>query len=129
MKAKLFLILFLFAVAPGFAKTRIHCFDITGKVLDASGQPIANAMIIFHKGKMLADTVHTDKDGNYKHTEAWWPPCDRKTSRKFWKGEQTATVTYLDKTISFTYVPREWARICEGEKIPKRKTMQKDLVF
>lgn len=127
------IILWIFILTLNFltvqGKTKLRCFEIKGKVLDKMNIPISNQMLIFHRGKWNADTVYTDSSGNYKHTEAYWPPCNRKNRRKFWRTSISVTVCYGETQVTFEYIPKAWLQVCEGDKTLKPKVMNKDIIF
>lgn len=103
------------------------CFEISGKITSLStDQPISNTQFIFKDGSRI-DTVFTDSSGNYRYEVYFWPPCDKKNNKMFWKSERSILVTCTDKLTTILYRPKQWARMCEGEKIPDRSVMRKDM--
>jgi len=120
---------FSLIVNSGFARTRLHCFEISGTINSSFNyKPIINTMFIFRDGNKV-DTVFTDSSGNYKYEVYFWPPCDKKNNKKFWKSERSILITCTDKLTTILYRPKQWARLCEGEKIPERSVMRKDMII
>lgn len=119
---------FVISMLPySFGKTYLHCFIISGKITDSSAKPVANEMLIFNPGKWNVDTVYTDQNGFYSYTIAYWPPCNRKASKKFWRTSQEIVVSGKVPFTTILYKPKYWLRPCEGRP-RKPKTMTRNFV-
>lgn len=136
-KTSVFLFLLMICVSEFVvAKTRLHCFSITGQVFDSRTQkPVANIKLILKiQGKI--DTIQVDDHGFYRYKVSFFPPCGSglfSRSSKFKRHFQTLELYYGEKLQAIKYKPKKYLRVCDvpfgAIANPKMKELKHDLFF